>query len=194
MFEEAAIYWSTPGTVANTGCFNTTNPTSLSYSGGTVGQGATGNIKDLLSFPIGSVDQFLTILGTSPLLDFVLDGSSLPTSSTACDAVLGDSCIPFAGSPYYLTNTVTGATFTFAAFGHITDGGVTEPWSAAFKSPIASMTDLAVQTTIVGGGTVTTTYSANPLALGVPEPGTVATVLFGGLALLGIGRQLRKTA
>lgn len=191
MVNATQINWATPGTQPNTGCFNTGTPTSISYSGGSVGAGATGNIKDLVAGG-GTVDQFMTILGTSPLLDFVLTGfAAAATSSTACNSTVGNECIVAAGSPFLLTNTATGVSVTLDALGTITDGGVTNNWISIFSTQIAGTTDSAIQTTILGGGSISSTYSA---ALTVaPEPSTVSMLLLGGVALLGIGRlRFRK--
>jgi hypothetical protein len=187
MVDATHINWSPTGTVAGTGCFNTGIPTSITYSGGVVGPGATGNIQNLVAGG-GSVDQFMTILGSSPLLDFVLDGfAPTPTNNTACDTTVGDSCIIFPGSPFFLTNTVTGVSVNLDAFGHITDAGTTTLWTAIFSTQISNTTDSAIQSTILGHGSISSTYSA-ALTLS-PEPGTVSMFLLGGAALIGLGRK-----
>jgi hypothetical protein len=190
----SSITWLTAGTAPNTGCFNTGIPTSVSYSGGTVSSGATGNIKNLsLS---GSVDQFMTIQGTSPLLDFVLTGFGSPgTTNTACDATNLHSCIIAAGSPFSFTNNTTGVAVGLSAEGTITDGGVTNQWIATFQAELVGTTDAAVQTTLLGDGSISSTYLANLTInsqTATPEPGTVALFLAGGIAFFGIGRRRRK--
>jgi hypothetical protein len=186
------LNWSPVGTQPNTGCFRTGISTSISYSGGLVAAGAFGNIKDLTAG--GSVDQFMTILGTLPLLDFVLTAILPPaTASTACDTVVGDSCIVAPGSPFLLTNTATGVSIVLDPVGTITDGGVTNPWSAIFTTQLSGTTDVAVQAIINGGGSISSSYSA-ALTIGssttaVPEPNTLSLCLAGGLALFGIGRR-----
>lgn len=145
MISATTINWLTAGTQPNTGCFNTGISTVIDYSGGSVGPGAFGNIKDLTVGGSGPVDQFMTVVGTLPLLDFVLTGfDPAATMSTACDTVVGNSCIVTPGSPFLLTNTATGVSIVLDLFGTITDGGGTNSWSAIFTSQLSGTTDAAV--------------------------------------------------
>ena len=191
MVNSTTINWQNAGTQPNTGCFNTGIPTSISYSGGSVGAGATGNIKDLVA-PAGTVDQFMTISGTN--LDFVFNGfAAPPTSNTACDSTLGDSCIVATGSPFFLTNTATGVSVNLDAFGTITDGGVTSNWTVIFSTQLPSTTAAAIQSTIEAGGTISSTYAGALTISSVPEPTTLSMLLLGGVALLGSRFRRRKT-
>lgn len=138
----------------------------------------------------------MTIQGTSPLLDFVLTGFASPgTSNTACDATNGHECIIVPGSPYAFTNNATGVAVQLAVEGTITDGGVTNQWLATFQTELVGTTNAAVQTTLLGGGSINSTYLANLTInsqTATPEPGTVALFLAGGIALIGIGLRRRK--
>jgi hypothetical protein len=189
------ITWSPTGTLGSGfGCFGyTAGSPALSYSGGPIPNGDAGNIKNLV-LGVTSGDQFLTFNGTA--LDFVLTGftSPTPTNGTNCSGLTSNqSCIVSAGSPFLLTNNGTGTAITLTANGTVLDG-TTANWSLFFTTQL-SQSALAIQDLILGigetaGGIGVTTYSGELTV--TPEPGTVSMFLIGGVALLGIGRRLRK--
>ena len=192
-----AITWSPNGTVSGTGCFNTGSPTSITSTQPTIISGDTGNIKDLTAGG-GAVDQFLTFVVPVTNLDFVLTGfGATTTNSTACDTTLGDSCIVAPGSPFELKNTSGGVELDFTVLGTIVDGGVTSNWVGLFSSQLGMVgvreTASDVQNAILGGGSISSTYSAtldvNAIPNGTPEPGTASMVLLAGACLIGIGRK-----
>jgi len=181
------IVWSPAGTVPNSGCIDSGIGTSLTYSGGTLGAGAVGNILNLTAGG-GSVNNFMTFLGTT--LDFVLTGLGPGSANTNCSGLaIGQSCSVVAGSPFILTNVGNGNTaISLGAFGTIADGGVTSGWSGAFTTQL-NLSASAIQTTELGGGSIASTHSGQFSVSAVPEPGTVSMFLLGGLTLLGIGRK-----
>lgn len=150
-----------------------------------------GNIQNLTAGG-GAVDQFITFPGTN--LDFVLTGfGATTTNSTACDTVIGHSCIWAAGSPFDLTNTAGGVSIGVIMLGTIVDGGVISDWNALFTTQLLSSTALDVQNTILGAGSISDTYSAvltvSPPASSSPEPGTLSMLLLGSVGLIGMGRK-----
>lgn len=186
------ITWSPAGTAPGTGCIITGIGTSLTFSGGTLGPGVTGNIKNLTSGG-GSVDMFMTF-PTTPALDFVLDGFSLPaapSNGTNCAGTTsGQTCIVVAGSPFLLTNNGNGTTGVgLTAFGHIVDAGVTSNWVGTFTTQL-TVGPGTVQTTILGGGSEASTQSAQFTATAVPEPVSLIMI---GAGLMGIALLTKKS-
>ncbi len=183
------ITWSPNGSVAGTGCFNTGSPTNITSTQPTILSGDTGNIKDLTAGG-GAVDQFLTFVVPVANLDFILTGfGATTTNSTACDSTVGDSCIVTAGSPFELKNTSGGVEVDLTTLGSITDGGVLSHWQGLFTTQVANTTAAAIQTAILGGGSISSTYSAALTVTPVPEPGTVSMLLLAGVGLIGVGRK-----
>lgn len=188
-----AFTWSPTGTVAGTGCMDTTGGTSLTYSGGALGVGDAGNIKNLFAGG-GAVDQFMTFQGTS--LDFVLTVLGQGVSNTNCTGLATNgTCTPVAGSPLILTNLGGGTTsITFDAGGTVLDGGVTENWSGLFTILDTTDTAAAIQKDILEMSSVSGQYSASFTsgpATATPEPGTTALLLvgLGSLALVSLRKR-----
>jgi len=182
------IVWSPNGTTAGTGCIDTGLGTNVTFSGGTLGAGVAGNIKNL---PAGGVpvDDFMTFQGSS--LDFVLTQLGPGSSTTDCTGLaVGASCSVFAGSPFLLTNLGGGQTaIGLTAIGTVTDGGVTSTWMGAFTTQL-NLDAATIQTDIKNGGSIVSTHSAQFTVSSVPEPTTFTMLLLGGIALL--GSQIRK--
>lgn len=188
----AAIVWTPIGSQAGTGCMTTSTGTSLVYSGGSVGPSATADIKNLTVGGPALVDNFINILGTAPLIDFQLSGlllPSAPTNGTNCAGLgVGQSCVVASGSPFLLTATVTGTNIGLAMTGLVKDGvGLTNGWSGLFTTQ-STLTAGTIQTTILGGGSVNSSYSGVVI---IPEPGTVSMLLLGA-GLLGLGWKRRS--
>src|ERR1035437_9567536 len=140
------IVWSPVGTVGGTGCINTGLGTLLTYSGGTLGAGVTGNIMNLTAGG-GAVDQFMTFTGTT--LDFVLTSLGPGSPNLVCAGLaVGASCSAVPLSPFILTNTGGGNTgVSLTAVGTIVDGGVPSTWFGSFTTQLTQSPD-AVQSTI----------------------------------------------
>ena len=186
-----SITWLPAGTVSGTGCIATGAGTNLTYSGGTLGAGATGNIQNVTSGG-GPIDQFMTFQGTS--LDFVLTMLGPGSTNTNCATLtIGQSCSVFAGSPFVLTDLGLSTVISFAAGGTLTDGGLSD-WSGAFSTQV-NATALQIQSTILGGGTVTSTqsgqFSVQDVTQSVPEPSSLLLLAFGLCSSAGIIRRKR---
>ena len=186
-FSELSISWLPTGSQAGTGCIDTGAGTNLTYSGGTLGTGVVGDIMNLTAGG-GSVDQFMTFQGTT--LDFVLTGLGPGSANTNCAGLtIGQSCSASAGSPFVLTNLGAITLVSFTANGTIDDGGVTGLWSGGFTTQ-ALATTAAIQSTLLAGGTVSSTYSGQfdvTSSPSVTEPSTISMLVAGaGLLLFGL--------
>lgn len=181
------------------GCIQTGTSTNVTYSGGTLTGGQTGLIKDLNSavdvFPI--ID-FMTFT-SAPALHFDLTLLGPGVNNTTCATVLDPnqpSCSVFAGSPFILAPTATGTSVTLSARGIARDGvAPNSNWLGAFTTQIADTTPAAIQATIQRGGSVTSTHSGEfrVTFTPIPEPGTYAMLLSGGL-LIGVSALRRRKA
>jgi len=184
------ITWLPAGTVGGTGCIVTGAGTDVTYSGGALLAGVTGNIMNLT--PGGVVDNFMTFQGTS--LDFVLDPFTPPVTTNGTDCAgtpTGGTCVAAAGSPFVLENLGGGNTaVALTAFGTVLDGGVTSTWSGSFSTQL-NMTPAEIQSTIFGGGSITSTYAAQFAVTAVPEPATFFMIGI-GLAALGMTAKRNK--
>jgi hypothetical protein len=193
-----SITWLPAGTVAGTGCIDTGIGTDLTYSGGTLGPGNAGNIKNLTAGG-GAIDQFMTFQGTT--LDFVLTALGPGVSDTDCAGAttIGATCSPFVGSPFVLTNLGGGKTLIgLGAAGTITDGGDTSDWFGSFSTQI-NLTPGQIQTDLLSpGGSISSTQSGQfTVGSGIPvtsmpEPGTTGLLLTGLASLLLFARRKRK--
>jgi hypothetical protein len=184
---ETSITWLPSGTVAGTGCIATGTGTNLSYSGGLLGPGVTGNIANVAAGS-GPVDQFMTFQGTT--LDFVLTFLGPGSSNTNCATLsVGQSCSVIAGSPFVLTDLGSSTLLGFAAGGTVTDGGISD-WSGVFSTQV-NETALQIQNTILGGGSVTSTQSGQFTVQSVPEPSSLLLLAFGLCSSVGLVRRKR---
>lgn len=194
-FTLTTVTWFPSGTVAGTGCIDTGGGTSLSYSGGTLGSGVAGNIKNL-TLGGGAVDQFMSFPATSPVLDFILSGLGPGLATTDCTGLsVGASCSPSGGDPFILTNVGGGFTaVSLSADGVVADAAGTSNWAGEFTTQLNLAPDV-IQTTILGGGSITSTFSGEFIVTGVtgvPEPRTTATVLIGGVLLVSFVRKRKS--
>lgn len=177
----------------DTGCTLTGGDTTLTYFNGAstvaLGTGTSGTVNDLTLSPPSGADDFF-FFASAPTLDFILTGIGPGVASTACAGLaIGDSCSVFAGSPFILTATATGTAITLDASGIVTDAGpFTSHWFGAFTTQIPGVTAASIQATILGGGSITSTYSGEFLAA-VPEP--VTTFMIGG-GLIALGLLIRR--
>jgi hypothetical protein len=162
--------------------------------------GDSGVIRDLNSMdhPVGStfmLDNFMTF-PTAPTLSFRLEfiepGIFSGTDCMASPAA-GQSCTPFVGSPFNLTNvTSDSSTVSFVVRGTAFDAIGGTPFVGVFSSQFSDKSYQELLASLSTTGRVAgATYSANFNV--VPETGT-ATMMLGGLMLIAftmIGRWRR---
>jgi hypothetical protein len=182
-----SITWLPSGTVAGTGCIATGAGTNVSYSGGLLGSGVTGNIANVT---VGSspINQFMTFQGTT--LDFVLTFLGPGSSNTNCALLtVGQSCSVAGGSPFVLTDLGSSTIVGFSAGGTVTDGGTTS-WAGLFSTQV-NLTPLQIQNALLGGGSVTSTQSGQFSVQSVPEPSSLLLLAFGLCSSVGLVRRKR---
>jgi hypothetical protein len=177
------IDWTLPVGGGN-GCIQTGAGTNVTYSGGgPLLPGVTGTILDL-TFGGGTVLDFMTFAG-NPNLHFDLTALGPGVSNTTCAGVLNPnlpSCSAVAGSPFILTPTATGTAITLSAIGIGRDAsGPNSNFLGAFTTQIAGVTPLSIQTTIGGGGSISSTQSGDFTITVIPEPSTITMAGLGGL-------------
>ncbi len=160
--------------------------------------GTVGSSRDLTSGtdPVGSaynpgpvftVPAFLTFAADPTILfhlEFIFPGTYTSVACTAVPAA-GQTCTPFAGSPFNFANTTaTSSTASFQVKGVIQHGTDFSDFIGTYSTQFAGVNYQQVLSTILAGGTVDSSYSANFIASSaVPEPSTIW--LFGsGLAIL----------
>ncbi len=141
---------------------------------------------------MGATDPFFVLAGG--ILDFSLTAFAPPVPtdgvcSTTVALAAGHSCITATGSPFELTSYGVSTTIEFITLGVVTDLGnsSTTPYQGLFTEQLTTNT-AALAAIIDGGGSITNTYSATILALGTPEPATLAGLSV-GLVLIGIRRK-----
>ena len=202
--DASTITWLPPAGLG--GCIDSGVGTSLTWSGaGSLGAGATGTILNL-TVGGGIVTGFMVFTGgASPqptqTISFTLDsfGSAAPlTGSAGCataTANVGDSCSFDSTSPFILTNVGGGET----SVSLVADGSVADPnalsqisyWSGSFSTQI-NQTPTAIYNAIIGGGSITSTQSAQFNVAVIPEPGTAAMLLIGGFLLASSARKRKR--
>ena len=206
------IVWTPAGSlVPNTGCIDSGIGTALTWSGGgSMGAGAVGYIQDepgapplpFMVFPAagGNPTQTLDFLLTNGFA-FTPPVGYLGAGQAACaaaSAVAGDSCTALAGSPFLLiTNANNTTTVDLFAAGTVADPNTpaaVSSWNGTLNTqfngtPTGVYNQICPTAACLGSASNTQSATFNVTI--VPEPGTIAMILIGGL-LLASSKKKRK--
>lgn len=204
----SSITWlGAPGGLAQAGygCIDTTNGgagTNVTFNGGTLGPGVTGEIKDL-TLGVTPGTDFMDFTGASNLI-FDLSNFAAGPSNTNCSTLsLFQTCAVVAGSSFVL-ELVPGGSGTcpvgisgncqtdvsLIANGTARDGvGVPSTWSGSFTTQIATMSPAQIQAAILSGGTIGSSESGSFTISTVPEPLSFSMIGLGLIALAVVGRR-----
>lgn len=187
------IDWTLPAGDPN-GCMQSGGVTNVTYTGGgPLVAGVSGLMKDLTLATVFPVIDYMTFTGNGNLhLNLTSIGPGVGNTVCATTFGSGPDCSVFAGSPFILSPTATGTSVTLSVFGVATDGSAqTTVWSGGYTTQITGVTAAAIQSNILAGGSLASTYSASFVVGEIPEPGTIGMVLLGGL-LIGGARLYRR--
>jgi len=183
-FSAATVTWFA-ATSATTGCVSTDIGTALVYSGGTIGAGVSGDIKNLTLPLVPGIDHFINIPAAPTAIDFLLSGFTTPSATNASCAGLavGQSCLVSSNLPLLLLQSPAGqVALSLFEFGTVTDGvGNTDNWTGALTFQLSGHTPLDIQNEITGSSSLTTSWSESIAitpadATALPEPGSLALV------------------
>lgn len=179
--------------------------TTMTYGPGNtlVAAGNTGRILDLtLGVTVLPLAGFMTFDSLPISLDLTNIGPG-PASTNCAGLAVGDSCSPYAGSPFYLTlvrdflgNLSTAVVLPVGGTATDNTPGVSV-WRGAFTTQLTGVTPVQVQSTIGTptnpGGSITSSHSGSFTVdfVGVPEPATMM-LMGSGLALVGLLRRRRS--
>jgi hypothetical protein len=183
------------------GLFDIIPPVSGSFVGMS---GTVATIQDLnaATVPAGTTVSFPFItFAAQPTWSITLT-QLLPGihSSASCGmpAAGGQTCTPFAGSPFNLTNnTATSSTVSFTFLGTAVDSATPTLISnvqGIFTSQFSDMNFQQLLAIVSGGGFVVNSDSAAISVSAIPEPGTLSTAFLGGLLIVGsiLSRKFRR--
>jgi hypothetical protein len=200
----------------------TGSDTNLTYTGpgnvttsltpGELGQVLDLDITQAGLFPSPGLNQFITLLPGVPASSFDLTLKMLGGGQSVNDCASfsqGVGCSPFITfmglnfqSPFVLTylGIVNGKPTTSIALnvgGTATDASnQVSQFNGAFTTQVVNQTPAQIESTINGGGSITSSYSAQLAAsfTPIPEPSTWALALGGLLMAFGSTLRLRKKA
>jgi PEP-CTERM motif-containing protein len=145
--------------------------------------------------PVFTVPAFLTFAADPTILfhlQYIFPGVFTSADCFAAPAA-GQTCTPVVpgGSPFNLSNTTaTSSTATFQVKGVIQHGTDFSDFVGTYSTQFVSLNYQQVLSTILSGGTVNATYSANFIASVVPEPSTI-WLMVGSIGALGLLRRKR---
>lgn len=192
--------------------FFVNSPAAAQQGGFTSLAGTTGGIDNITNPPDATgpldVPDFITFAAApniSITLTDLLPGIDGAAGCTATPPAAGQVCTPNLPdqSPLNLQNTSsTSSTASFDILGIEVDSltGDTIPITGEFTMPFTEQNFQEILATTLGGGTVTTSFSAQFATIGpgttgtVPEPAKVSYLLVGLAALIFVARRKSATA
>jgi hypothetical protein len=190
-------------------------PVSGSFTGLPGSTGTIANLSNNLTNtglqPVGtpfSDPNWMVFTAASPLiafdLTFINPGSDTTAGCSKVTPLAGDTCTPFAFSPFNLQNigpvpggtTITGTSVAFSVAGNARNvsTGELSTFTGSFTTQITGQNIEQILATINAGGSITNSYSANFIVTPpstVPEPGTISLL---GAGLIGLGLLQRRRA
>ncbi len=168
------------------GTIQNTDGTSLQYGAGLfLPAGALGRIQDIPGMTMG----FISFAPIPVFFDLV--GLGPGTGNAACTNVNFASCSVTATSPFVLTRIGNDTTVTLPVFGTARDNtSVPSVFTGSITTQIPNTLPSQIQTSILAGNFITSSYSGEFVVTAIPEPGTVSMLLLGGALL--VARRFRK--
>jgi hypothetical protein len=200
LFSLGAVDWQPPaggpGGSLSVGAGTTLTYTNVSGTTSALTPGTLGTVLDLMTGVVFPLTNFLTFNGAPGLRFDLMQIGPFPMS-TNCATVLDPNlpaCSAAPGTVSALVPTATGTTVVLTVRGTAFDNSNTpSTFSGAFSAVITGQTPAQVQATLVGGGSVRSTYAAEIVTTPIPEPGTVSLLGLGG-ALIAFAVRRRRAA
>lgn len=178
------IDWILPVDAGN-GCVQ--NNTGIFY-GPTASKPLPSGLGLILDLP-GGPANFMVFTNGTDIVSFDLGGLGPGVANTVCTV---SPCSVTSTSPFILMANATGTSVTLTAFGlardNLSAALPNDIWSGAFTTQVAGQTPAQIQATILGGGTIHSTWSGE-FIVSIPEPVSMSLIGGGLMALAWLRRR-----